>query len=77
MLALLLTMLGAVPFDEGEAVGEVGVTPEMVEEHLEILSEFEFTEESDEAFSEKLSEFIGEEVSLREIRNRRRGNRRE
>ncbi|MCL1880746.1 MAG: hypothetical protein FWF76_01050 [Oscillospiraceae bacterium] len=57
-----------------EKYAEVGITPEMVEEHLEILAEFEFTEEADEAFSEKLSEFIGEEVSLREIRNRRRGN---
>ena len=60
-----------------EKYAEVGITPEMVEEHLEILAKFEFTEEADEAFSEKRSEFIGEEVSLREIRNRRRGNRRE
>ena len=48
---------------------EVGITPEMVEEKLELYSEFHLTDEADEAFSEKLSEFIGEEVSLKKIRN--------
>jgi hypothetical protein len=52
-----------------EAYEEVGITPEMVEEKLELYAEFNFTDEADEAFSEKLSEFLGEEVSLKKIRS--------
>jgi len=48
---------------------EVGITPEMIKENLDLYSEFHLTDEADEAFSEKLSEFIGEEVSLKKIRN--------
>ncbi|MDR2590029.1 MAG: hypothetical protein LBC71_03455 [Oscillospiraceae bacterium] len=58
-----------------EAYEEVGITPEMVEEKLDLYAEFEFTAEADEAFSAKLSEFIGEEVSLRRIRSRNHGRR--
>ncbi|MDR2590028.1 MAG: hypothetical protein LBC71_03450 [Oscillospiraceae bacterium] len=57
------------------AYEEVGITPEMVEEKIELYAEFSFTDEADEAFSEKLSEFIGEEVSLRRIRSRNHGRR--
>jgi hypothetical protein len=49
---------------------EVGITPEMVREKLPLWSEFELTEEADATFSEKLSEFMGEEISLRKIRER-------
>jgi hypothetical protein len=46
----------------------------MVEEKLELYAEFDFTDEADEAFSEKLSEFLDEEVSLKEIRKHGRRN---
>jgi hypothetical protein len=41
----------------------VGITPEMVEERLELFSEFNFTLEATEAFGKKLAEFIGAESS--------------
>jgi hypothetical protein len=41
----------------------VGITPEMVEERLELFSEFYFTPEAAEAFGKKLAEFIGAESS--------------
>ena len=44
---------------------EVGLTPEMVEEKLELYAEFHFTEEAEAAFEEKLSEFLGREVRLK------------
>jgi hypothetical protein len=42
----------------------VGITPEMLEERLELYSEFNFTLEATLAFEEKLSEFMGVEVVL-------------
>ncbi|MDR2531403.1 MAG: hypothetical protein LBC82_00980 [Oscillospiraceae bacterium] len=41
-----------------------GITPEMVEERLELFSEFSLSAVALEAFEEKLSEFIGSDVSL-------------
>jgi len=43
---------------------EAGITPKMVEEKLDLYAEFQFTDEAAEAFEEKLSEFLGEDVSL-------------
>jgi hypothetical protein len=40
----------------------------MVAERLELYAEFMFTAEADVAFSEKLSRFLGEEISLSMIR---------
>jgi hypothetical protein len=54
-----------------EAYEYVGITPEMIEERLQLFSEFHFTEEAGAAFEEKLSEFTGTEVSFSEIRARR------
>jgi hypothetical protein len=42
----------------------VGITPEMLEERLELYSEFNFTLEATLAFEEKLSEFMGIDVVL-------------
>jgi hypothetical protein len=42
----------------------VGITPEMLEERLELYSEFNFTLEATLAFEEKLSEFMGVDVVL-------------
>ena len=44
----------------------------MIEEKLDVYSEIELSDEAEEAFEEKLSEFVGEEVSLKKIRNRNR-----
>ena len=57
--------------DDYEAAG---ITPEMLTQKLDLYAEFRFTPEADVAFSEKLSEFMGEEVSLseRRVRNERR-----
>lgn len=41
-----------------------GITPEMIEEKLDLYAEFEFTNEANEAFSKKITEFTGEKVSL-------------
>ena len=43
---------------------EAGITPEMIEEKLEMYAAFEFSNEAEAAFEEKLSSFIGAEVSL-------------
>ncbi|MDR2531531.1 MAG: hypothetical protein LBC82_01655 [Oscillospiraceae bacterium] len=40
----------------------VGITPEMVEERLELFSEFNFTPEAARAFESKLSDFTGRDV---------------
>ena len=47
---------------------DVGITPKMIEEKLPIYAAFGFTDEAREAFEAKLSEFLGWEVSLEEIR---------
>ena len=47
-----------------EDYAEAGITPEMIEKKLELYAEFSFTEEGEAAFEEKLSEFLGVEVSL-------------
>jgi hypothetical protein len=63
-------------YHDTEEYEEVGLTLEMIDEKLEFYAELDFTEEAEEAFSEKLSEFLDEEVSLKEIRRhgwRRRG----
>ena len=52
-----------------EDYARVGITPEMVAEKLPLYAEFYFTDEADAAFSEKLSEFVGREVSLKQIRS--------
>jgi len=52
--------------DDYEAVG---ITPEMIGEQLELFSEFDFLPEATIAFEEKLSEFMGIDVSFRQIRN--------
>lgn len=54
---------------------EVGITPEMIEEKLELYAEFSFTDDAETAFEEKLSEFVEEEVSFRQIRERNRNRR--
>jgi len=43
---------------------EAGITMEMVEEKLDVYSQFPFVLEAEVAFAEKLSEFMEEEVSL-------------
>ena len=43
---------------------EAGITPEMIEEKIEMYAAFEFSNEAEAAFEEKLSSFIGAEVSL-------------
>ena len=47
-----------------------GLTPEIVKEKLKFYAELELGDSVRDAFSEKLSEFIGEEVSLKEIKER-------
>ena len=47
----------------------VGITPEMVAEKLPLYAEFYLADEADVAFSRKLSEFLGEEISLRQMRS--------
>jgi hypothetical protein len=51
-----------------EDYAKVGITPEMVAERLPLYAKFEFAAEADVAFSEKLSEFVGEEISLSAMR---------
>jgi hypothetical protein len=41
-----------------------GITPEMLAEKLPLYAEFGFTDEAREAFENKLTEFVGVEVSL-------------
>ena len=50
---------------------KAGITPEMLEEKLDLYAEILFTDEADRAFSAKLTEFMGEEVSLKERRESR------
>ena len=50
---------------------KAGITPEMLEEKLDSYAEFVLTDEADRAFSAKLTEFMGEEVSLKERRESR------
>jgi hypothetical protein len=47
-----------------EDYAAVGITAEMLEERLELYSEFNFTLEATLAFEEKLSEFMGVDVVL-------------
>jgi len=51
-----------------EDYAKVGITPEMIAERLPLYAEFNFSDEADVAFSAKLSEFVGEEVSLSAMR---------
>ena len=48
---------------------------EMIDKVLDLYAELPFTEEAEIAFEEKLSEFVGEEVSFSERRTRNRRNR--
>ena len=50
---------------------KAGITPEMLEKKLDSYAEFVLTDEADRAFSAKLTEFMGEEVSLKERRESR------
>jgi hypothetical protein len=49
----------------------VGISREMVEERLELITEFRFTAEATQAFEEKLSAFMERDVSFEEIANNR------
>jgi hypothetical protein len=47
----------------------VGITPEMVAEKLPLWADIWLDDEADVAFSEKISEFVGEEISLSAMRD--------
>jgi len=47
-----------------EDYARAGITPEMISERLELFAEFNFTDEAAEAFEEKLSEFMEQDVNL-------------
>ena len=47
---------------------KAGITSKMIEQRLDLYAKLRFTQEADTAFSRKLSWYIGEDVSLREIR---------
>lgn len=53
---------------------KAGITPEMLEEKLDLYAEFELTNQADEAFSKKLSEFTGKKVSLKQRRAENKNN---
>ena|GEM_PF-2362602 len=47
-----------------DAYKSAGITTDMISEKLELYSEFNFTAEATEAFENKLSAFMGEEITL-------------
>jgi len=49
---------------DSEDYEKVGITTDMISEKLELYSEFNFTAEATEAFENKLSAFMGEEITL-------------
>lgn len=53
---------------------KAGITPEMLEEKLDVYAEFGLTNQADEAFSKKLSEFTGKKVSLKQRRAENKNN---